>query len=111
MPCSPAVPVLLTAGGWILTSTAVPYQKEPASQALHRSKGKSWVHTSHRGNCQKEKVKKEKKFKLPLDIFKHGIGWWRAENLSESQVKVISAWDYGEIVGQEEKMYSVLITL
>lgn len=69
MPCSPAVPVLLTAGDWILTSMAVPYEKEPAWQALHRSKGKSWVHTLYRGNRQKEKVKKEKKSTNYLWIF------------------------------------------
>lgn len=111
MPCPPAVPVLRSAGDWILTSTAIPYQKEPASQALHRSKGKSWVHTLHRGMPERKGHERKRKYKLPLDIFKRGIGWRRTENLSESLVKVINAWDYGEMVGQEEKMYSVLITL
>lgn len=33
----------------------------------------------------------------------HGMGWRRAENLAESQVKVISDCYNGETVGQEEK--------
>lgn len=57
-----------------------------------------------RESPERKGQERKKRYKLPLDIFKHGIGSWRAENLSENQVKVINAWNYGEIVGQEEKI-------
>lgn len=102
MPCSPAVPVLLMAGDWILTSTAVPMKvrKKLLPEYFTVGKGRGEFIACMEGIARK-KGRKRKNNTHYLWVFSRVAQV--AGELSESKAKVISDCDNGETVGQEEK--------
>lgn len=74
LPCSPAVPVLLTAGDWILTSMAISERTCLTSTSQEQGQELSSYFASRELPERKGQERKKEKYELSLDIFKHGIG-------------------------------------